>query len=48
MFLGTGIGLTIGIILYDLLSYDRIPWIRAIFAGVLVVVFMYTIKRIKA
>lgn len=48
LFLGTGIGVTIGMLLYDLLSYDSIGWIRAILAGVLVMVFMYIAKKMKS
>ena len=46
-FIGIGVGLTIGMILYDYLAHDSIGWIRAIFVGILVMALSYVVPLIS-
>ncbi len=46
--LGLGIGLVLGNVIYDYFAHDSINWIRAIFAGILVVIMMVVFQKIKS
>ncbi len=46
--LGTGLGITIGGVIYDYLSHGTVDWIRAIAIGIIATIILFLFEKSKS